>query len=51
MIPGRLEARIHQLDEILLLAQHCRLDSLLQQLDDRMKKAASYGKPVYYANY
>ncbi len=40
---ARLDSPIDQLEDVVRLARYCHLDSLMEQLEDRMKKVVSFG--------
>lgn len=42
---ARLDTHFEQLSDIVRLARHCRLEALIDQIEDRMKKALTFGKP------
>jgi hypothetical protein len=41
---GSLEVHIDQIEDLLRLAKQCHLDSLIEELEAKMKKVISFGK-------
>ena len=41
---GQMDVNIDQVEEIIMLAKQCRLDALIEKLEDRMHKTISFGE-------